>query len=289
MFSTARALRARKDGTLEIHSQNVRSALLAYIGNTLSVSDRETFDRRLLEDEEFSRQVDEAEFQLVEAYADRTLAPDERAIVDAWITRSPQRHARAAITAALRASAIEASTLHLARRRAGPVWIWAVAVAACVALLATLPWLHRKPPAPAVVARLNPAPNLQPKATGEDTILLKAQRLRAAGERPGIPVTYRLHVDRATRMQIIVPSAAPPGPYSVDLRQSTTQQAAAPVHLQGLSVNRKNSLSYVEFLLPADSLAKGTYELNLHSLGETYRIQFSVAYAGCTDAKGCPD
>src|ERR1700744_2763554 len=123
---------------MEMTFQKVRNALLAYIGGALSADDRETFDRRLLENEEFSRQVEEAEFELVEAYADRTLPAEERAIVGPWITGSPKRHGKAAITAALRARAIEASKIHIVKRRVVSVWLWA-GVAACIALLATLP------------------------------------------------------------------------------------------------------------------------------------------------------
>jgi hypothetical protein len=241
------------------------------------LSDRDTFDRRLLEDEDFSRQVEEAEFALVEAYVDHTLSTDDRAIVEPWITGSPQRHGEAAITAALRAKA--ASTPHIAKRRVVPVWFWAFPVAASIALLVTLPRLHHKQPEPVVVARLNPAPIVPPKLTGEDTILLEAQRLRAAGERPKTAVTYTLHVDAPTRIQIVVPSAAPRAEYSVDLRQSTAQQTSKPVHLDGLLVNPKNHLSYVEFLLPAGSLSKGTYEGDLRSASTAYRLLFSVDYS----------
>jgi hypothetical protein len=261
-----------------MHSQNVRSALLAYIGDALSTDDRETFDRRLFENEEFSRQVEEAEFELVEAYADRTLPAEERAIVGPWITRSPERHANAAITAALRARAIEASTIHIVKRRVVSVWLWA-GVAACIALLATLPLLHRKQPAPDVVAQLNPAPGVQQKSTGEDTILLQAQHLRAAGEDAKIPVIYRLRADAPTRIQIIVPSAAPRDLYSIDL-QPAARKTSSPVHWDGLPVTKKNNLSYVEFLLPAGSLPKGRYEGVLYSPSATYQLQFSVDYSG---------
>ena len=215
----------------------------------------------------------------MEAYVDHTLSTEERAIVERWITGSPERRGEAAITAALRAKAKAASTLHVAKRRVVPVWFWALPVAASVALVVTLPRLHHRQPEPAVVARLNPPPVVQPKSTGEDTILLEAQRLRAAGEGPKT-VTYNLHADAPTRIQIVVPSAAPRGRYTVDVRPSAAQQISGPLHFDGLSINQKDNVSYVEFLLPAGSLREGPYEGDLHSAYTTYRIRFSVAYSG---------
>jgi hypothetical protein len=234
----------------------------------------------LLEDEEFSRQVEEAEFALVEDYADGTLPAEELAIVSPWITGSPERRSKAAITAALRASAINASTIHIATRRIVPVWFWAFAAAACIALLATLPLLRRKQPEPVIVAQLSPPPVAQPQSIGEDTILLEAQHLRGADESPRNPVNYVLHADAPTRIQIIVPSSAPRGQYSVDLRQAPAQRTSAPVHLDGLPVTQKNNLSYVEFVLPAGSLSEGLYESDLQLAGTTYRVRFSVGFSG---------
>jgi len=268
-----------------MHSQNVRSALLAYIGGTLSEADRETFDRRLLADEEFSLQVEEAEFGLVEAYADRTLPADEHAIVEPWITYSPERHRKAAITAALRASAIEDSKIHIAKRRVAPMWFWTFAAAACIALLAAIPLLQRRQAAPVQVTQREPAPVVQPKSTGEDTILLEAQHLRGAGEASKAPVNYMLHVDAPTRIQIMVPSAAPRGPYALDIQKSTAQQPSSPIHLDGLLVTQKSDLSYVECLLPAGSLSEGVYESDLHSGSTTYRLQFSVGYSNSSSLR----
>jgi hypothetical protein len=249
--------------------------LLAYIGNTLSPTAREEFDRRLVEDEVFSQQVNEAEFELIEEYSDGTMAPDEQRIVAGWITGSPDRHAQAAITAALRYSATRpAQQAH--HRRAIPVWLWATAAAACTALLVTLPLLHHRQPSPPLVTELHP-PSVPPQAqpNAEDTILLEAKRLRGDTNNTPAP-TYTLHAGMATRIQIIVPQAATATEYSMDLRQAAPRQTSTPIHLAGLRVVEHDSVRYIEFSLPSGSLTQSTYEVDLRSSTGTYRLRFAV-------------
>jgi hypothetical protein len=270
---------------LEIHSQNVRNALLAYIGNTLSPSDRAEFDRLMLEDEAFSQQVEEAEFTLTEDFADNTLTADEQAMVSGWIGCSPERRRRAEIAAAFRERAKAVAADH--RRRASrslkrsflPLWFWGFGAAASVAVFVAVSLLHHRRSAAPVVAELSHAPLIKSQPVGENTILLEARRFRGSGIDNTTSMTYTLHSGMKTRIQIVVPEASASAVYSIDLRQASPGHTSAPVHVNRLGVNRTNSLLYLSFSLPAGSLPPGPYTGDLHSTEGSYHLHFLVANA----------
>jgi hypothetical protein len=227
----------------------------------------------LIEDDDFSHEVDKAELSLIEEYLDGTLPPGERLAVETWINGSPTRRAHAAITAGLRYSATR-----LTKRRSIPVWSWAP-IAASLALLIALPYLHHRMPSPSLVS---PAGQTSRAVTSgpiaEDTILLEAKRLRSSSPENAPPTTYRLHVNQPTRIQIALPAAAPRTTYSADIYQGDQRGGSPVIHRIDLPLIQVQSLSYLELHVPPGSLSKGEHLAELHSANGAYRLQFSVEY-----------
>jgi hypothetical protein len=218
----------------------------------------------LIEDDDFSHEVDQAELSLIEEYVDNALLPEERSAVEAWIDGSPTRSAHAAITAGMRYSATRAT-----KRRSIPVWSW-VPIAASVALLIALPYFHHRPSLRLSSLPTQMSPVVPTASIAEDTILLQAMRLRSSGPGDGSPATYLLHANRPTRIQIALPAAAPRTTYSVDISPA--------IHRERLSPIQQQSLFYLELSVPPGSLAKGKHVAELHSTSGAYRLQFAVDY-----------
>ena len=157
---------------------NPRGELLRYLGDSMSVSEREAFELRLIEDGDFSDEIEAVEFDLIEDFAAGIYPSAERKQIAAWIEASPERSAQVLIAQKLHRSS--------SKRRKSASWIlWMAALSACIALAVVLPFLQKPQPATpsGIVTRLAPS------SPQENTILLAAQRLRGS-ETTSATTTY---------------------------------------------------------------------------------------------------
>jgi|GEM_PF-6528316 len=255
---------------------DVTAKLLSYLGGELSATDTQAFETRLLEDEFFSRQIEEAGFLLAEACADGSLSGKARDHVATWIASSPhsQRHVR--ITQSLHRLSAPQQSRNLPAR-----WLWATAAAACIALFALLPLLHRHHANPPANLTADSTPNAIPAAVRPsappDTILLVAEQLRgAAHSRPAME-TYSVHAAAPVRIQIVIPSAHPGSVYSASVHQAGVTKPAA--RADNIHVQTTSGSAVAEMMLPPQSLKPGEYSLDLTAPGERFEMFFRVVSA----------
>jgi anti-sigma factor RsiW len=245
---------------------NSRKKLLHYVSGIMSASDREAFEQRLIEDEEFSNAVEADEFDLVDDYAAGVLPHAERKQISAWIEASPERRARVLIARELHRSSSNP-------QKSGFSWIWwAAGLAACLTLAAVLPFLRQPqpPPPPASVATVTePATSIP-----TDTILLAAERMR--GSRSRNPAnTYTVHTGSPTHLQIMIPPSARDSDYMISL-QGNAPGSRSPLQFAGVRPQGDTNAPYLELTLPPGTLFFDHYTLELNSPTGSYRLSFNV-------------
>jgi hypothetical protein len=246
---------------------DVTAQLLAYLGRNLSTEEREAFESRLLEEEFFSRQIEQAEFLLLEEYAEGSLPEEVRTRLADWIDSSADARRQVEITRSLRRIATSP-----AKRRAPRVQWWAMVAAACIAAVALLPLLHRRhSSAPTPLVARN-TPNAVPSSpTAEDTILLVAERLRGAAPAPA-RVAYSVHPERTVRLQIVVPSAQIGSVYTVVVRPEGVNTPVA--RFETVPVQGSPQAKFIQVKLPAHMLEAGDYAVELSAPGERFDVPF---------------
>ena len=248
--------------------QDVADQLLAYLGHELSPEDRDAFERRLLTDELFSAQVENARFLLVESYSEGALEPEAERQIRNWVAQSPHAQTEWAISRTLRQIAARKESSRSLRRA---LWML-VPLAACLLIAVLIPVLrNQRGSAPAVTMAVNhPAPspvNPQP----EETIVLVAQRLR--GRLPS-PVSYPSHPGLATRLQIVLPASHSADQYSV--RVDRAGASASVVQFTHIPVQGTPPAPFVEIRLPLGALSLGNYTVAVTAPGDSFRIAFRI-------------
>jgi len=232
----------------------------------MSVNEREAFELRLIEEDDFSDLIETVEFDLVEDFAAGVLPLAEHEQIALWIKASPERSARVLLAQTLHQSSSK-------RRRSATLWIWwTAALSACVILTISLLLLRRPQPAPSTLASSQVATHA-PFTPRQDTILLIAERLR--GGNIGSATSYPLHADSSVRLQIMVPPSDGRTPYSATL-QGNEPGGASLLHISGITPRGDASAPYLELTLPPRSLPSGKYMLELRSRTDNYQLSFRV-------------
>jgi anti-sigma-K factor RskA len=230
---------------------------LRYLLGALPSAEREAFELRLMEDEQFSEAIEAEEFDLIDEFAAGKLSASERNRIKGWIEASPE----------LRNRVLIAQRLHHIRpgRRQWHWWLLGAATAtACLLLLIiTRTSRHSVPaPTPSAVAAL-PARSVQ-----QDTILLAAVRQRGAATAEASAV-YIVHPANATRLQILLPPSARSTAYTVQLQNTQPMTNIKP---QGPADS-----PYLELTFPPGTLRATGYQITLESVSEHYEIAFRVS------------
>jgi len=250
--------------------QDIGTLLIDYVSNALSADERDAFEKRLLEDEFFHRKVEEAEFLLLEAYAEGALPAPVHDRVAAWVASSPHHRRQVEITRSLRRlSAADKTGPSSSRLR-----LWAVAAAVGIAAVSLFPLLlrrHTPPPALQLTATNSVAP--LPLTAREDTILLVAERLR--GAKPAEPSTFQVHAQSAVRLQIIIRSAHATDVYAMDLRGDGTSAPA--MHFNALKLQGTPTARFLEVTIPPHTLEPGSYVAEITAPSERFSIPFRAA------------
>lgn len=261
---------SKGDFHLDGSPQDARAMLIAYITGTLSPEERESFDRRVLEDEFFSQQIEELQFQLVDEYVAGSLPEPLRHAVGAWIASSEHWKQHAEITRALVKLSSSSADRRALRRVATTV-----AAAIFVTAAITYSWvrLHRTNSAPRTVATV--AVNAQhPAAHRPDTVLLIAERLRSVTPSDTKPLVYRVHRDTPVRLQVVLPPSHTSNDYAVALRQEQTGQLT---NLPRTTVQGPTQAPFLELMLPPNTLKAGNYTAQVSAPNDSYQLRFQIA------------
>jgi hypothetical protein len=245
---------------------NPRGELLRYLGDSMSVSEREAFELRLIEDGGFSDEIEAVEFDLIEDFAAGISPSAERKQIAAWIEASPERSARVLIAQKLHRSS--------SKRQKNATWIlWIPALSACIALATVLLLLRGPQPAPSATSS-STVTSHAPSSPRQNTILLAAERLRGS-ETTSAATTYPVYPDSSTRLQIMLPPADGGTAYSVIL-QDNAPDSGPLVHLSRVTPQGDASAPYLELTLLPGALRSGEYTLQLRSRTGNYRLSFKV-------------
>lgn len=258
--------------TLDGIPHDVTTKVLDYLGDSLSAEERDAFEARLLGDELFSRQVEEAEFLLLEAHADGSLPGSVRERIADWIASSPSARRQVEITRALRRI-----TAPGASRRAPHLLLWALAAAACIAAIAIFPILHRRHTASPAVLTARNTPVVVSTPPAEDTILLVAERLRGATQEAPSLLPYPVHPGRPVRLQIVIPSAHTGNLYALTVRREGDDKPVA--QFDAIRARESSQAPFIEMMLAPDTLHPGSYVADLSAPSEHFEVAFGVAAA----------
>jgi hypothetical protein len=251
--------------------QDVTEQLVAYLSRDLSADQREAFETRILEDEFFSQQIEEAQSALLEAYAEGSLPREVRERLTPWASSSSYARQHIAISRSL-----ERISSSSPRRGARNGTVWLFAIAACLLLAAISTMFVRRHTAPSLVAKLEPQHRPAPApAPPENTILLIAERLRGASPSAPSVETYRIREDSPLRLQIVLPSSRLSSSYSVVVRSD--QDSKLMVKFATVKVQGPAQASYVEVVLPPHSLISGEYIADVRAPGDLFHLRFRVA------------
>lgn len=231
-------------------------------------TERQFFEQQVIADEKFSKEVEEAEQDLLEDFAAGSLTPQEHDGLASWVESSPERKAHVSITRGL----LQSSSI---RRTRGTRWsMWAAAVAACLLLTFAWPLFHHKrwvasAPQPTMQNTLIPAS----PATPADVILLLPERLRGGGVQSG-GTSYILHAGSPVRMQMVLLGRDSKATYSMCIIDSKGEMRA--LKFDGLHLKGDENLPYLEVILSPAMLKSGTYLAEVHTAEGVYSQSFRV-------------
>ena len=260
---------SRGDFTLDESPQDTRAMLIAYITSTLSSEQRESFERRILEDEFFSRQIEEAQFALVDEYVAGSLPELLRRDVGAWIASSEHWRRHAKITRSL----VKLSS-SLANRRVVRRVLMSVSAAVFVTAAVTYSWsrLRMVTPETQTVAKVDVSskPN---HVHPPDTVLLVAERLRSATSPHSKPLVYQVQSGVPVRLQVVLPASHTSNDYSVTIRQDETGLV---INFPKTTVRGPAQPPFLELMLPSNTLKAGDYAAEVSAPNDSYEVRFQI-------------
>jgi len=260
--------RNQKEHMTNLPLPGLRTSLLAYIDGTMPADERELFERRLLEEDEFSEQIALAEQDLLDDYAAGTLSVEQKDNLDSWVLSSDRRREHVRLTRAL----LLRSQL-LARKSRIRYWPLAAAVAACMLISTGVVWLYpRHHPPIAVTADVHSSKPAIP--IHRDVILLNAERVRGATQE----ATYEIHAGSPISLQVVLPAKSNGTTFSLLIRSE--RKLVEPLRYEGLVQHQMGDLSYVEVALPARTLAAGHYTAQLTTPNGPLTALFRVVILG---------
>jgi hypothetical protein len=247
---------------------DLRQLLLAYRLGELSPEERERLDERMIGDQEFSDQIAEAEYDLIDDYRANRLAPAqnrrvEKAFASAELVRRPASISRGS-KAPAKVQAAPSVNLF-------PWRLVGAALLACSLVGALLVVIHlQKTRTVAPVAVSHPAQNPEPKlpdgTSVPPTASVPAQSepgadqvavlvlLPAIGRGTQAPVLELQPSTEAVRVQWIVPDGSTAEAYTLSItREGTTLQTIAqhgPLRKLGDSLVAEFDFAPAEFVMP---------------------------------------
>jgi anti-sigma-K factor RskA len=260
---------SKGDFILDGSPQDARATLIAYITRTLSWEERERFERRVLEDDFFSRQIEEAQFALVEEYLTGSLPQPLHHDVAAWIASSEHWTRHAEITRSLVKLSSFSPSRHTLRRV-----LVGIAAVICVAAGIAYSWLHlRKPSSAAQTVAKVEVSRENTSTHPPDTVLLVAERLRSAEPADRRPPVYQVHSGVPVRLQVVLPASHANHDYAVAIRQNGT---GIVMNFSGAKVQGPAQAPFLELILPPNTLKAGEYAAVITAPNDSYTVRFGI-------------
>jgi hypothetical protein len=237
--------------------KQLSSQTLRYLTGALDGEERDSFETRLLVDQDFSDAVAVSEQELIDSFVLGQMGPAEARSFQAWVHAAPARMERVRMARALLQKKLPAMSGKGHRFAA----ILAAAACALVALGITLHMAKRnqaKPPG-AVAGAVSSPQGVTPALEGTEkaaAILLVAERLRGAE-----PITrYQVHPGSPVELQVLLTGKAPDTQYKLQIVSSGPKRRIL-IGREGLRVHQKEGHPYLEVTLPAGSLPAATYDV----------------------------
>ena len=276
--------RSRKRGAL-------RSQLIAYLGETMPETQRDDFERRLLDEDAFSEEIYQAQQELLEDYADDALSSVHRKQLNSWVFSSSNRRRNVQLTADL---------LYRGRRaKRIAMWLYAGVFAAIVLLFVGLRLMHptryfrRATEVPAEHANL-PMPDFAAPPSGAVSFddpprigssgassAIRPMIVRLVSERmhgdmqSSLPSVFTIRADAPILLQILVSSGSGCA-YSVAIHAET---AAVPDrHREHVACVTVEGAQFVDVDLPPGTLPPGAYLVRLSGPEGDLAVRFIVHF-----------
>lgn len=260
---------SRGDFILDGSPQDARTTLIAYITDTLSPEERESFERRVLEDDFFSLQIEEAEFVLVEEYVAGSLPEPLRHDIAAWVASSEHWTRHAEITRSLVKMSSSSRTRYAFRRV-----LMGIAAVVCMAAGITYSWLHlRKPGSAAQTVAKVEVSGESTQAHRPDTVLLVAERLRSAEPADRKPLVYRVHSGVPVLLQVVLPASHTNNYYAITIRQNGIGIVA---NFPKATVRGAAQAPFVQVILSPNTLKAGKYAAVVSAPNDSYEVRFEI-------------
>ena len=249
-------------------SADLRRSFIAYVSGTLAVAERDAFEERLLEDEEFSQLTAELEDGILEDYAAGSLTSAEQESLRPWIMASARRREHVQVTRLL----LQNSRRKLQTRTS--VWLWLMA-AACIISAAVLFVRHRTPSAIPTASSKPEQVSSQPISPRANVILLVAERVRGSATQK--ESAYMVRPEAATRIQILLPSTEDGIRYTLLLRHTDDDRSRHDVvRVDDLATQNASGERYIETTLSPGELPAGAYLAEVRSRGGSFVVRFHV-------------
>jgi anti-sigma-K factor RskA len=203
-------------------SPNSRALLLAYLLDELSAEERRSMEERMLTDQDFSDELQEAEFDLIDEFHDGALTPAERRRVETALPAD--RLARP-----LRAVRHHPTTSYRSARDAWPRWLAIIGAAAAVLLVLVWPfaqWLTRphQSQSGALQAALSPMqPSPTPAISNDSQNSATAVLLLTPDVSRGTnsPELRLLPSTRSVLVQWVLPAGTSSGPFTLSINEGS--------------------------------------------------------------------
>ena len=243
-----------------------RDDLIAYLLHTLPESERDAFEDRWLEDATLYQQLRDAEADLLDAYANGALSPEDRERVSKYLLDSPVQHRKLMFARSLRNAFPKSARPSIA-------WRWIGAAAAIVLLAGATLWLawqnaslHRE------LASVSNAP---PPSAG-NVFVAEVKLNTTRGVAPSIAQVRLPAGSQILRLDLELA----PGDENEALSASVSRDAHAVWNQDPVPAEHRSFGFVASVWLPAAAIAPGEYEIKLSSAGapvDYYRFRLVVA------------
>jgi hypothetical protein len=240
--------------------------LIAYLLHTLPESERDDFEDRWLEDATLYQQLRDAEADLLDAYANGTLSPEDRERVSKYLLDSPLQHRKLMFARSLR-NAFPKSA------RPSTAWRWIAAAVAIVLLAGATSWLAWQN---AALRRELASVATAPPASLRNVYVAELKLDTTRGVAPSIAEVRLPAGTQILRLDLELA----PGDENEVLSASVSRDARAVWNQQPVHAERRSFGFVASVWLPATALPPGEYEIKLSSAGapvDYYRFRLVVA------------
>jgi hypothetical protein len=257
---------------------DLRMSFLQYVTGRMPESDRESFEEKLLMDQDFSDTAAACEQDLIDAYALHSLDTEDARAMRLWIEAAPERVQRVAMARAL----LNATPAKGRRRQQLGV---AFAAAACLLVGATLYLvnagiLHRARGTTQLLTATSAPPNTTPLAAANfgitaapDVVLIAAERTRGRQK----ITTYRIHRENSIQLQVVLPGETAVSGYRLRVA-SLADQNKILLQQNNLEAQSMAGHLYLTATLPPGALPPASYIASISRQNNTLVSVFTLKW-----------